>query len=110
MTGMNKEKDMQDEMFEGYEENQPKPILSEDQLYEQLLRLNKELNARKEDIAQLIVDNKFHKKKNPQGLDAERVKYIAKSAVREAANDYEEKKIEALTFFTEFERITKYND
>lgn len=88
----------------------PKPVLSAEQLLEQLVRLNKEINTRKEDIVQLIKDTKFHKKHNPQGLDGQEVKQIAKTAVRYAARDYEEKKIEALTFFNAYERLTNYND
>lgn len=88
----------------------PKPILSAEQLLEQLTRLNKEINTRKADIAQLIKDTKFHKKTNPQGIDGAEVKQIAKTAVRYAAADYEEKKMEALTFFNAYERLTNYND
>jgi hypothetical protein len=88
----------------------PRPVLNAEQLLEQLTRLQKEINTRKEDMARLIKDTKFHKKTNPQGIDAYEVKQIKKSAVRLAASDYEEKKIEALTFFSDFERITNYND
>lgn len=88
----------------------PRPVLSADQLLEQLTRLEKEINTRKEDIKQLIKDTKYHKKTNPQGIDGNEVKQIKKSAVRLAASDYEEKKIEALTFFSDFERITNYHD
>lgn len=92
------------------EEAGPKPILSEEQLLEQLIRLNKEINVRKQDIKQLIVDNKFHKKNNPQGIDGDEVKKIAKTAVRYAAADYEEKKLDALEFFAAYERLTNYDD
>lgn len=88
----------------------PRPVLSADQLLEQLTRLNKEINVRKKDIDQLVKDTKFHKIHNPQGLDTHEVKQIKKSAVRLAASDYEEKKVEALTFFSDFERITNYHD
>lgn len=88
----------------------PKPVLSAEELLVQLTRLNKEINTRKEDIKQLIKDTKFHKKTNPQGIDGYEVKQIAKTAVRYAAADYEEKKIEALEFFNAYERLTNYND
>jgi len=88
----------------------PKPLLSEDELLNQLIRLNKEINVRKEDIKQLIVDNKFHKKHNPQGIPVDEIKQIAKSAKVYADANYEEKKIEALTFFTDYERIVGYHD
>ena len=88
----------------------PKPVLSAEELLVQLTRLNKEINTRKSDIKQLIKDTKFHKKDNPQGLDGKEVKQIAKTAVRYAAADYEEKKIEALEFFAAYEHYTNYND
>lgn len=88
----------------------PKPVLSPEQLLEQLTRLNKEINVRKSDIKQLIQDNKYNKKTNPQGIDGKEVKQIAKTAVRHAAADYEEKKLEQLEFFAAYERLTGYND
>lgn len=88
----------------------PKPVLSAEELLTQLTRLNKEINTRKSDIAGLIKDTKYHKKENPQGLDGKEVKQIAKTAVRYAANDYEEKKLEQLEFFAAYERLTDYND
>jgi uncharacterized protein (UPF0335 family) len=87
-----------------------KPVLSAEQLLEQLTRLNKEINTRKSDIKQLITDTKFNKKTNPKGLDGKEVKQIAKTAVRYAAADYEEKKFEQLEFFQAYERLTNYND
>lgn len=88
----------------------PKPVLSAEELLNQLVRLNKEINTRKEDIKQLIKDTKFHKKTNPQGIDGQEVKQIAKTAVRYAAADYEEKKLDQLEFFAAYERLTDYND
>lgn len=106
--------EFQENLFEDEfgEDERPgqRPVLSEDDLFDRLVTLNKEINTRKADIAQLIVDCKYHKKENPQGHDGKRVKYIAKSAVTFAAGDYEEKKTDALTFFQQFEDITKYND
>ncbi len=93
-----------------HEEAGPKPILNEEQLLEQLVRLNKEINVRKADIAQLIKDNKFHKKNNPQGIPADVCKKTAKTAVRYAAADYEEKKLESLEFFAFYERAVGYDD
>lgn len=104
----------QEDMFEDEfgEDERPgqRPVLSEDDLFERLVTLNKEINTRKADITQLIKDCKYHKKENPQGHDVKRVAYIAKSAVTYAAGDYEEKKTESLTFFQQFEEITGYND
>lgn len=88
----------------------PKPLLSPEELLEQLVRLNKEINVRKEDIKQLIKDTKFHKKENPAGIPADEIKKIAKTAVRYAAADYEEKKLEALEFFAAYERLVGYDD
>lgn len=88
----------------------PKPVLSAEQLLNQLVRLNKEINTRKEDIKQLIKDTKFHKKENPQGIDGKEVKQIAKTAVRYAAADYEEVKMEAIEFFAAYERLVGYDD
>lgn len=91
-------------------EVQDRPILSPEQLLEQLVRLNKEINTRKEDIKQLIADSKFHKKDRPGGIPVDEIKKIAKTAVRYAAADYEEKKMEALEFFAAYERLTNYDD
>lgn len=88
----------------------PRPVLSEEQLLEQLVRLNKEINARKEDIKQLIKDSKFHKKENPGGLPADVCKKTAKTAVRYAKSDYEEVKLETLEFFAFYERAVGYDD
>lgn len=92
------------------EEAGPKPVLSPEELLEQLVRLNKEINVRKEDIKQLIKDTKYHKKENPAGIPAQDCKDIAKTAVRYAAADYEEKKQEALEFFAAYERLTNYDE
>lgn len=88
----------------------PKPILNEEQLLEQLVRLNKEINTRKEDIKQLISDNKYHKKNNPGGIPVDTCKKTAKTAVRYAAADYEEKKLESLEFFAFYEQAVGYDD
>lgn len=104
----------QEDLFEDEfgEDERPgqRPVLSESDLFDRLVELNKQINTAKADIAQVIVDCKYHKKSNPGGHDTNRVKYIAKSAVTYAAGDYEEKKTDALTFFQQFEEITKYND
>jgi hypothetical protein len=100
----------QEDMFEAEHGPGRPPLLSENDLFARLVTLNKEINERKEDIKQLIIDCKYHKKDNPEGHDAERVKYIAKSAATYAAGDYEEKKCEFLTFIAQFEDITNYND
>lgn len=103
----------QEDIFDEYGDDErpgERPVLSEEDLFARLVTLNKEINVRKEDIKQLIVDCKYHKNENPKGHDKDRVKYIAKSAVTYAAGDYEEKKMDALTFFAQFEDITKYND
>lgn len=100
------------ELFLGeqHEEVGPRPVLSAEELLEQLTRLNREINTRKEDIKQLIKDTKFHKKHNPAGIPADEVKQISKTAVRVAARDYEEKRAEALEFFAAYERLTNYDD
>lgn len=104
----------QEYMFEGElgDEERPgsRPVLSEEDLFARLVYLNKEINKNKEDIKQVIIDCKYNKKNNPKGHDADRVKYIAKSAATYAAGDYEEKKCEFLTFIAQFEEITNYND
>jgi len=87
-----------------------RPVLSEEELFTNLVRLNKEINQRKEDIKQLIKDSRYHKDENPKGHEKERVKYIAKSAVTYAAGNYEERKFEFLTFISQFEDISGYND
>lgn len=101
--------DMFEDEFGEDERPGQRPVLSEQDLFNRLVTLNKEINTRKQDIAQLIIDCKFHKKENPQGHDVKRVKYIVKSAVTFAAGDYEEKKDSAFEFFREFEDITNYN-
>ena len=83
--------------------------LNEDQAFERLVTLNKELNTTKADIKQLLADIKFHKNDNPKGIPAEEVKKIAASAVRYAAQDYEEQKLAALEFFAKYESLTDYN-
>jgi hypothetical protein len=84
--------------------------LTETELLAALVEENKKLNGIKAKIKALCTDNKYHKKKNPDGLDGEVVKKTAKSAVRYAAADYEEKKQEQLEFFAFYEQVTDYNE
>lgn len=84
--------------------------LSPDELLDALIEENKKLNGIKAKIAALKKDNKFNKKKNPDGIDGEEIKQISKTAVRFAAADYEEKKQESLEFFTFYEQRTGYDD
>ena len=84
--------------------------LSPDELLDALIEENKKLNGVKAKIAALKKDNKFHKKNNPDGIDGEEVKQIAKTAVRFAAADFEEKKQEQLEFFAFYEERTNYNE
>lgn len=83
--------------------------LNEEQTFERLVKLNRDLNVIKEDIKQLCADVKFHKDDNPKGIPGVEVKKIAASAVRFAAADYEEKKLAALELFAKYEQLTDYN-
>jgi hypothetical protein len=84
--------------------------LNEDQAFDRLVVLNRQLNVTKADIKQLLSDIKFHKDDNPKGIPGDEVKKIAASAVRFAAADYEEKKLAALELFAKYEQLTDYNE
>jgi len=84
--------------------------LNEDQAFERLVVLNRQLNVTKADIKQLLADVKYHKDDNPKGIPGPEVKKIAASAVRYAACDYEEKKLAQLELFAKYEQLTDYND
>lgn len=83
--------------------------LNEEQAFERLVKLNRDLNVIKEDIKQLCADVKFHKDDNPKGIPVAEVKKIAAAAVRFAASDYEERKLAALELFAKYEQLTDYN-
>lgn len=104
--------EFQEDMFgneNGGEQAGLRPVLSEQDLFNELVRLNKEINTAKANITQLVIDCKYHKKSNPGGHDVKRVAHIVKSAVTFAAGDYEEKKDSAFDFFRNYEDITNYN-
>lgn len=84
--------------------------LNEEQAFDRLVVLNRQLNVTKADIKQLLSDIKFHKDDNPKGIPGVEVKKIAASAVRFAAADYEEKKLAALELFAKYEELTDYNE
>lgn len=98
------------DMFGGEEQQDERFTLNEDQAFERLVVLNRQLNVTKADIKQLLIDIKYHKDENPKGIPAAEVKKIAASAVRHAACDYEEKKLAALELFAKYEQLTDYDD
>lgn len=101
---------MTDAFFDESDERRAGFTLNEDQTFERLVKLNRDLNVIKEDIKQLCADVKFHKDDNPKGIPVAEVKKIAAAAVRFAASDYEEKKAAALELFAKYEELTDYND
>lgn len=101
---------MTDTFFDESDERRAGFTLNEDQAFDRLVVLNRQLNVTKDDIKQLLSDIKFHKDDNPKGIPAAEVKKIAASAVRFAAADYEEKKAAALELFAKYEELTSYNE
>lgn len=105
MTDTNKQ-----EIFGEDDQKRAGFTLNEDQTFERLVVLNRQLNTVKADIKQLLTDVKYHKDDNPKGIPGPEVKKIAASAVRFAACDFEEKKTAALELFAKYEQLTDYND
>lgn len=83
-------------------------MLNEQQLFEQLSRLEGEKLTLSEDIRQLKADSKVSED-NPSGLTAEQIKLVSAAAKLAAKRDYEEKKEAATAVFKKYEELSGYN-
>lgn len=83
--------------------------LTEEQLFERLVKLEGEKLTLTEDIKQLKGDAKFHKDANPGGIAKEDVALIHAAAKLEAKRDFEEKQEKARAVFAKYVELTNYN-
>ena len=84
--------------------------ISQRELFDRLVDLEKQKLVLAEDIAQLKKDAKYDEDENPQGIRKEDIKLIAAAAKLEAKRDYEEKREAATAVFRKYEELTCYND
>ncbi|MNR06693.1 hypothetical protein D3C85_1227780 [compost metagenome] len=64
--------------------------MTEQQLFDALVSLNKQALTIAEDISQLKKDVKFHKDSNPSGLSKDDIAFVAAAAKLEAKQQFEE--------------------
>lgn len=80
-------------------------MLNQNQLFEQLARLEGEKLKNSEDIRQLKADSKVSED-NPSGLSAEDIKLIAAAAKLYAKKDFFEKKEQAEAVFRKYVELS----
>ena len=84
-------------------------MISQREIFDRLVDLEKQKLVLAEDIAQLKKDAKYDEDENPQGISKEDIKLIG-AAKLEAKRDYEEKREAATAVFKKYEEMTQYND
>lgn len=85
-------------------------MISEKELFDRLVDLEKQKLTASADIAQLKKDAKYDEDDNPRGVSKEDIKLIAAAAKLEAKRDYEEKREAVRAVFQKYEEMTQYND
>ena len=85
-------------------------MISQREMFDRLVDLEKQKLVLAEEIAQLKKDAKYDEDENPQGISKEDIKLIAAAAKLEAKRDYEEKREAATAVFRKYEELTCYND
>lgn len=84
--------------------------LTEEQLFERLVRLETDALILKADIKQLKADAKFHKDANPGGILKGEITKIAAAAKLHAKNDFEETQAKANGVFEKYKELTGYDE
>lgn len=84
--------------------------MSEQELFDRLVDLNKQALTLAEDISQLKKDVKFHKDSNPSGLSANDIKFVAAAAKLEAKEQFEEFSGDNAEVIRKYKSLTNYED
>jgi regulator of replication initiation timing len=83
-------------------------MISQREMFDRLVDLEKQKLVLAEDIAQLKKDAKYDEDENPQGISKEDIKLIGAAAKLQAKNDYEEKREAATAVFKKYEELVDY--
>lgn len=83
--------------------------LTPKELFDGLVKLFTDAMITAEDIKALKSDNKFNKKKNPDGIPADEVALIVESAKIEANANFEEIVAKQSAVRAKYEELTGYN-
>ena len=84
-------------------------VITEQQLFDRLVKLETDKLTLAADIKQLKADAKFDEDMNPKGIDKEQLKLIGKAASLHAKANFEETKESADAVFAKYEELTSYN-
>lgn len=84
--------------------------ITEVQLFQRLVQLETEKLTLADDVKQIKQDSTYDEDMNPDGFSKETVKLVAKAAILEARNKYEEQKEAADAVFAKYVELTGYND
>lgn len=82
--------------------------MTEQQLFDALVNLNKQALVIAEDISQLKKDTKYHKDNNPQGLAVDDIKFVAAAAKLEAKQQFEEFSGDNAAVIAKYKSLTNY--
>ena len=82
--------------------------ITEKELFQRLVTLETEKLTLAEDIKQLKDDAKYDDDMNPQGINKDELKLVAKAAILHAKSTFEEQKEAAQAVFKKYEALTDY--
>lgn len=82
--------------------------MTEQQLFDALVNLNKQALVIAEDISQLKKDTKYHKDNNPAGLAVDDIKFVAAAAKLEAKQQFEEFSGDNAAVIAKYKSLTNY--
>lgn len=83
--------------------------MTEQQLFDALVNLNKQALTIAEDISQLKKDVKFHKDNNPSGISVDDIKFVAAAAKLEAKQQFEEFSGDNAAVIAKYKVLTNYD-
>lgn len=84
--------------------------LTEEDLFKRLVKLETDKLTLMDDIKQLKKDASYDGDMNPKGINKEDIKLIAKAAVLEAKNNFDEVRVGTEAVFEKYKELTKYDE
>lgn len=84
--------------------------MTEQELFDRLVDLNKQALTLAEDISQLKKDCKYHKETNPSGISADDIKFVSAAAKLEAKQQFEEFSGDNAAVIEKYKSLTNYED
>lgn len=81
--------------------------ITQEQLFERLVKLHTDSLIAKEDIKQIKADSKYHKDDNPNGIDKEEVSLIDKAAALKAKQNFDDQFQKANAVFEKYRELVK---